>query len=368
MKKLLLLLAAAASLPLLAEARPATPPPVRNVIYLIGDGMGLAQVSGAMATARAPLHLERATAIGLIRTSSASHYVTDSAAAGTALSSGYKTTNGFVGMRPDKSAAPTLLELAQKAGKATGVIATCSVTHATPGAFLAHQESRKLQEEIAEDITRSGVDLLVGGGRKYFETRKDGRDLSATLRSGGTTVAYTLAELLEAPATGKVVALLAEEHLPPVAQGRDAMLETAVANALQRLSASPNGFFLMVEGSQIDWGGHKQDAAYTISETLDFDRSVRLAMDFADKHPGTLVVVTADHETGGMALVKGDLSKHEVEAAFPTKSHTGIMVPVYAYGTGAAAFSGVYENTDIFHRIVRLYLPGEGKTAATSVP
>jgi len=326
---------------------------VKNVIFLIGDGMGLAQVAAASAVNRSPLHLEKCSAVGLSKTASASDWVTDSAAGGTALSSGYKTTNGFVGVRPDGTPGRTLLEEARDRGKAIGVAVTCSVTHATPASFLAHRGSRGRQEEIAEDIVASGVDVFIGGGRKFFEARTDGRNLSDVLRNKGYTIAYSMEEARRS-SKGKLGVLLAEDGLPKMTENRGDVLPQSFTMAVNLLSQDPDGFVLMVEGSQIDWGCHKNDADWSTAEVLDFDQVVGRAMEFADANPGTLVVVTADHETGGMTLVRGDREKGTVEAKFSTPKHTGVMVPVYAYGAGAQRFTGVYENTEVFHKIADL--------------
>ncbi len=327
--------------------------PVKNIIYLIGDGMGLAHVAAAATVSKTPLSLERCTAIGLSKTHSASAWVTDSAAGGTALSSGYKTTNGFIGMHPDKTPGKTLLEYARDSGKAIGAVVTCSITHATPGAFLAHRESRGSQEEIAEDIVASGVDVFIGGGRKFFEERKDGKNLSEALRAKNYKVVYTIDDALQTT-SGKLGALLAPDALPKSIEDRGDVAEKSLAAALNLLTQNQKGFVLMVEGSQIDWGAHKNHAEWTISEVIDFDKVVRKAMDFADANPGTLVVVTADHETGGMTLHGGNFEKGTVEAKFASGGHTGIMVPVYAYGAGSEKFSGIYENTEIFHKMMGL--------------
>lgn len=337
---------------------------VKNVIYMIGDGMGLAHVTATKLASETPLALLQAQATGLQTTHSASSEVTDSAASGTALATGEKTNNGSIGVDVDGQPLTSVLKLALAGGKKAGVVVTSSVTHATPAAFMASVQSRNDEEEIAEYFTTTGIDLFIGGGKKFFEAREDGRNLSEELRTKGYTITYSLDDV-KALQGGKVGALLADNPMPSLAEGRGDMLLEAVGEALRLLSTdNPNGFFLMVEGSQIDWAAHANDGEQVVAETIDFDKAVKAAMDFADRNPGTLVVVTADHETGGLALpsdhdkvvngvaLPGDGSTSVI--AFATKGHTGSMVPVYAYGTGAYAFTGVMDNTDIPKRIAKL--------------
>lgn len=337
---------------------------VKNIIFLIGDGMGLAHVSAAMAIrdTSEPLALERSTVIGLAKTSSSDGYVTDSAAGGTALASGFKTTNNTVGLKPDKTHARSILSLAREQGKATGVVVTVSVTHATPAAFVAHQEHRKMDEPIAADFIKDGPDIFIGGGRKFFEQRSDGQNLTDILRARDYRVAYTLDDVLATSlGTKRLAGLLSREHLSRVGHERGDQFPRLAAKALELLAQNPRGFVVMIEGSQIDWGGHNNDLKYLTEELIDFDQVVGLAMDFADKTPGTLVVVTADHETGGLSLKGGKLNSSlrsdaatEIRAAWGTDYHTATMVPVYAYGTGAEAFAGIYENTEIPRRMLKL--------------
>ncbi len=337
---------------------------VKNVIYLIGDGMGLSQVTAAMLANGSPLSLQRAQYTGLQTTRSASSEVTDSAAGGTALATGEKTNNGVIGMDTLGRPLVSILKRSATSGRATGVVVTCSVTHATPASFVACNEARSNEEAIAEDYLTTRPDVFIGGGIRFFEKRADGRNLSEEMRAQGYSMLYSLDEL-KALEKGPVGVLLADNGQLTKKEGRGDELPRSTAEALRLLSAgSPEGFFLMVEGSFIDYGCHANDSAWSVQETLDFDRAVGLAMDFADTHPGTLVVVTADHETGGMTLpsnqerivngvaLPGD--GNHATVAFSTKGHTGSMVPVYAYGTGACRFTGMMDNTDVPKRIAEL--------------
>lgn len=359
------LLAQAGSTAAVAAANPPAELKTRNVIYLIGDGMGLSHVSGAVAVSGQPLALEQAEVIGLAKTSSANAYVTDSAASGTALAAGVKTRNGVIGQDAEGNAVPSVLAYAAAAGKSTGVVVTSTVTHATPAAFIGHNESRKNEPALAEDYLVARPDVVIGGGRRFFEKREDGRNLSDDLRSGGYTVAYTLEEVLATPTGTRLFGLLADGAMPRASEGRGAMLPQSVGKALEILGTNPEGFVLMVEGSQIDWGGHGNDWQFALTELQDFDAAVKVAVEYAERHPGTLVIVTADHETGGLSLTGGNLQERTVTTAWGTKGHSATMVPVYAYGAGAQLFNGVYENTEIFHRILNVL--GLDKAAAPKV-
>jgi alkaline phosphatase len=282
-------------------------------------------------------------------THAADALVTDSAAAATSLASGVKTRNGAIGVDAKGRPVATLLELAQQRGFATGLVATCSLTHATPAAFAAHRPSRTMDLEIALDIAAAAPDVLIGGGRRYFQARADGRDLVAELRAKG----YPLVE--NARAIGwsqgeRLLGLVADLHLPRAHEGRGDFLSRAADDAL-RILARRERFFLMIEGSQIDWGSHSNDGAWAAAEMADFDDAIGRVLDWAERDGGTLVVVTSDHETGGMAILGGSLGDGSLKAGFATEGHTATLVPVLAFGPGAEAFSGVYDNTDVFEKI-----------------
>jgi alkaline phosphatase len=329
-------------------------PEVKNIILMIGDGMGVAQVYAAITKSTDTLNLEKFPVIGFHKSYSADNYITDSGAGGTALATGHKTFNGAIAVDTNKEVLTTILEIAEANGLATGLVATSSITHATPASFVAHQASRNNYEAIAEDILKSGVDVFIGGGRKYFTKRDDGKDFTIALREKGYQVVYDLDEITKTN-SGKLAGLTAEEHNPSVLDGRDDLLPLATSTALRLLSHNQRGFFLMVEGSQIDWGGHANDLDYVIAEVLDFDKAIGKAMEFAKKDGHTLVIVTADHETGGLTLDNGNIRNRHVEGKFSTDGHTAVMVPVFAYGPGAETFSGIYENTAIFEKLMNAY-------------
>ncbi len=324
----------------------------KNVIVMIGDGMGIAQVYTGMTANGGHLFLENFKQIGFSKTYSADRYVTDSAAGGTALSAGIKTNNGAIGVDPQLKPVENIRELAEHKGKATGVVSTSAITHATPASFVAHVPQRSSYEDIAADFLKTDITVFIGGGYKHFSERKDGRDLISELKGKGYQVLQDI-ESIQQVKSGKLAGLTAPEHNGRLPERGD-MLEKATQTALNILSQDKDGFFLMVEGSEIDWGGHQNDVPYIVEEMLDFDRAIGIALEFAAKNKETLIVVTADHETGGLAIKDGDLKTGMVKGAFAGGSHTGIVVPVFAFGPGADQFTGFIENTDIANRIKKL--------------
>ena len=324
---------------------------VRNVIYLIGDGMGLAQVSMLEIEENyRPTAFSEAQSVALVTTRSANNRVTDSAAAGTALATGTKINNSAVGVTPDSVELTTMMELARDRGMATGLVVTCYLQHATPAAFYANVPKRSQYDRITEQMVACGFDVLIGGGARWFTDEQ-----WQTLAEKGYTIARTEEEM-SAAKDPRLFAILADEYLPHAPERGD-YLPTATAKALELLSKEKEGFMLMVEGSQIDGAGHDRNAAYLLAEMQDFERTVKVAMDFADKHPGTLVVVTADHETGGLSMPSGKtdftLSESGIDYTFGTRSHTGIRVPAYFYGAGADRFGGLIDNTELAKQIMQ---------------
>lgn len=328
---------------------------VKNIILLIGDGMGISQITAGMTANKGKLNLEQMKYIGLSKTQSSSNYITDSGAGGTAIATGHKTYDAAIGVDKDSVPCMSILEYAEQNNKSTGLVVTSQVTHATPASFVAHVLNRYLMEDIALDLMKSGVDVFIGGGRKYFNQRTDKRDLIIEMEKQGYQLIDTISNLNIPNTSGKLAGLLYLDEPPRYTQGRGNMLPDAAEIALQILSQNPEGFFLMIEGSQIDWGGHDNDTQYIVDEMLDFDRAVGVALDFAKKNRQTLVIVTADHETGGMTLNAGNKELGEVEAMFTTSHHTGVMVPVFAYGAGASEFVGIYENTEIFYKMMHAF-------------
>lgn len=324
----------------------------KNVIFLIGDGMGLAQIYSAMVANGNALELERCQHVGFSKTYSANNYTTDSAAGGTALSTGVKTKNGMVGMSPDSVAVESILEQADRNGLATGMVVACALTHATPAAYIAHQVNRSMDEEIATDYLKTDIDVFIGGGKKYFDKRTDGRNLINELKAKDYQIAYTLEEV-QSIKEGKVAGLLFDNH-PEAMPNRGNYLPEATQKAIDLLKKNKKGFFMMIEGSQIDWGGHNNDNDMIIREMIDFDITVGKVLDFAKKNRKTLVIITADHETGGLSFPSGNMKEGVSKAAFSTGGHSGIPVPVFAFGPGAEQFTGFMENSSFKGKIAKL--------------
>jgi alkaline phosphatase len=325
----------------------------KNVIILIGDGMGTSQVYSGLIANKGSLYLRTMPVSGFSKTNSADDLITDSAAGATAISAGVKTNNGAIGVDSKDIPKKTLFELAEEKKLSTGLVVTCAVTHATPAAFVAHQTGREMTQEIAADFMNIDIDVFVGGGRNDFEKRKDGRNLLSELKTKGYDVITTM-DSLPYSLGKKVAALVHEDQPEPYALGRGEMLTPGTSFAIDKLKQNEKGFMLLVEGSQIDWGGHDNHTGYIVTEILDFDRTIGEVLKFASKDGETLVVVTADHETGGFSINGGSLETGLVEGKFTTGSHTGVMVPIFAYGPGAEQFSGIMENTDIFVKIKKL--------------
>lgn len=331
---------------------------IRNVIFMIGDGMGIPDVYAAMTVSDKPLNIERCNITGMQKTFSSDNYITDSAAAGTALATGNKTKNGVIGIDSLGNRVLSILEIANERGRSTGMVSTSSITHATPASFIAHQSSRGSYEDIAMDFLKTDIDVFIGGGYDHFAKRKDKLNLIDSLKFRGYEVDTSM-NMIVGSASGKLAGFTAPVHNPYRLKGRGDMLPVSSRKAIEILNRNPKGFFLMIEGSQIDWAGHANAADTLVDETLDFDKAAGVALDFAKNDGHTLVVITADHETGGVTIVGGDRTTHSVKLNFSTKDHTAVMVPVYAYGPGSEKFSGIYNNTDIFNKILSSF--GFGK-------
>ncbi len=322
----------------------------KNIILFISDGMGISQFHSGLVANRNSLYVENLRYIGFTKTQSADDFITDSAASGTAIACGKKTYNGAIGVDADTNAVTNIVELAEKQGLSTGLISTSSITHATPASFIAHNPTRKDDEGIAADFLKVDIDLFIGGGMKYFENRRDDRNLLKELEEKGYDV-YDEIDKIKVE-QGKNIACLADKGHMPAMPDRGDYLPQAVDIALKRLSQNEKGFFLMVEGSQIDWGGHQNNTEYIVREMLDLDKALGLALDFAHESGETLVLFTADHETGGMALAGGDPEKGIIEGEFTSKHHSGVMVPVFSAGPGCENYIGIYENTDLFFKML----------------
>lgn len=352
MKRLSLIIAA-----ILLNLGTITAQEVKNIIYLIGDGMGLSSVSMMMVeNGYQTTIFDKADNIALQKTYSADNRVTDSAASGTALATGHKTNNTYLGCTPDGKAVESLFDVAKTKGKATGVVVTTYLQHATPAAFYAHTESRHNYELITEQLLHSSLDVAIGGGMGFFN-KVYGDNVEKTIKKQGFTLIEEFSEVARHNGGSRLLALLAEWE---VGSNSGDYLANATGEALRILEqrGGDEGFVLMVEGSLIDGMGHANDAKAQQAEMESFMRAIEVAVEYASNHEDTLVVVTSDHETGGLSIVSADanfnLSEQGVEYRWTTKGHSGVMIPIYLYGAKSEAINGIVENTDIASTLMEL--------------
>ena len=331
---------------------------VKNVILMIGDGMSLMHVYTAWSANRGKLWLENAQATGLSKTWAVKKLVTDSGSGGTSLATGVKTVYHAVGVDPEGKPLTSLVDVAKELGKDAGLAVTCRLWDATPCDFCCHNIDRDKEEELVGDYPTSGVDFVFGGGAQKFTNRKDGRDIFKELQKKGYHVSRTLDDFFAYDKNSRIFAVPYDKDTP-LPDERGDLLARASMKGISLMNQNKNGFFMMIEGSQLDDYGHFNQLDLLMKETLDFDQTVGEVMKWAAKDGETLVVVTADHETGGLTLVNGNKDEGRVECCFSTKDHTGAMVPVYAFGPGAENFTGIFENTDVFKKIKKLMTEGE---------
>ena len=348
-----------------------------NIILMIGDGMGLTQITSGMYSNDNSTALENFKYVGLSKTHSYDNLVTDSAAAGTAMSSGKKTQNKVLGLDHKGNPIKSILSICQDKGYSTALIATANILHATPAAFFANIDYRYNYKDIAVQMTKSGVNFFVGGGEKYFNSREDKRNLINEMTEDGYEFVYNISDFEKNKSNYlgfftakdepyyfyKGVNYSSREYDEsdynkdePLEDftGRESYLARSTKATLNKLNDIGEPFFIMIEGAQIDWGGHDNDQNYMVSQFLEFNDAIEVALEFAKKDKNTIVVVTADHETGGAAIVRGKLSDSTIKNRFATTNHTASMVPVFSYGPKAHLFKGIYENTEIFNKLLSI--------------
>ena len=349
-----------------------------NIILMIGDGMGLTQITSGMYSNDNSTALENFKYVGLSKTHSYDNLVTDSAAAGTAMSSGKKTQNKVLGLDHKGNPIKSILSICQDKGYSTALIATANILHATPAAFFANIDYRYNYKDIAVQMTKSGVNFFVGGGEKYFNSREDKRNLINEMTEDGYEFVYNISDFEKNKSNYlgfftakdepyyfyKGVNYSSREYDEsdynedePLEDftGRESYLARSTKATLNKLNDIGEPFFIMIEGAQIDWGGHDNDQNYMVSQFLEFNDAIEVALEFAKKDKNTIVVVTADHETGGAAIVRGKLSDSTIKNRFATTNHTASMVPVFSYGPKAHLFKGIYENTEIFNKLLSMF-------------
>lgn len=330
-----------------------------NIILFIGDGMGINYVSlSVLSLDNNPFH--KFTTVGLSNTTAADKLITDSAAGATAISTGYKTKNRYLALDSEGNPLITIFEIARTKDIATGIVVTSSVTHATPAAFYAHIDDRNKEYEIAAKLLDKDVNVIIGGGNVFFypqfpqQQEQENQTLIEQFQLRGYTYFSQPDQLFASDTRGeKILALLEKDELPK-ASNRDYTLKQLVEVALKELSKNKNGFLLLIEGAQIDWAGHANDADYLISEMEDFNGAINAAFEFYENNPNTLIIVTADHETGGMAINSIDPNGKNPELGFTSTRHTAGLVGVFAHGPGEENFSGMYENHILGRKLINL--------------
>jgi alkaline phosphatase len=320
----------------------------RRVILLISDGAGVEHWTLAK-FARSDLAVGELPVGGLVDTRGSGHVVTGSAAGATALSTGTRTFFGAVGVGPDSTPRETVLEAAQARGMGTGVITTTWVTDATPAGFAAHVPNRNQLVDIMTQMTDLPVDVIFGGGRRVFDLAelRDSIDLRAAVTEQYAYI-ETAEELEQLDPSSVAQPLLGLFYPRDMARApvRSPSLTDMMTAALGILDRDPEGFFLMVENEGSDTEAHRNiDRDVLVAEMLDFDDAVRVALEYQARHPETLIVVTADHETGGISL-NPDQDRNVV-IGYSTGDHTAAMVPLFAGGPGAERFGGLHENWQI---------------------
>ena len=328
----------------------------RNVIFIVGDGMGTAQVYSSIVAQRDNNSaFLRFPYVGFSRTYSHNRYTTDSGAGGSALMTGHKVDNRHVAKGPDGTDYPSFLITAKRLfGKAAGFVVTSSVLDATPASTYAHVAERKHFDSVSMQMALCPFEVMIGNDAWSFQTpnRKDGKAPIDTLMARGYEMAYTTPDMMRLKGH-KICALLSGKDAPDATK-RGRMLTLGTLKAIETLSFYDNGFTLMVEGSQLDWACHNNDSAYLAAEMADFEDMLHAVLDFAERDGNTLVIVTADHETGGLTLKSGDIVAGVSSPSWSTGGHTGVMVPVFAYGPGAEQFSVIQQNTDFYQKILDL--------------
>lgn len=320
------------------------PGKVKNIILLIGDGTGLPQWYSGYTANHGQLNIFNMHFTGLSKTSSYDSYITDSAPGSTAFSSGEKTNNRAVGVDHTGKALTLLPSLLAKKKMKTGLLTTGDITDATPADFYAHQSERTASRAIFKDLLQSDIDIIAGAGNDSLRSQLTAR------RFGKYRIEHSLDAATKYPATPCIIA--DSTAALSILQGRGHWLGTAFDQLVKRLSDNASGFFLMAEAAQVDHGGHENNLPMVATEVMDLDQLAGKAIQFADSNGETLVVVIADHETGGLTLTDGNIEKGYTAGQFSTIDHTALPVPVFAYGPGARLFTGVYENTAVFFKLL----------------
>ncbi|MGD2092769.1 MAG: alkaline phosphatase [Candidatus Aminicenantes bacterium] len=362
---------------------------VKNIIFIVPDGMGLANVTAARiykyGLSKERLSFETLERIGYQSTYSQNSLVTDSAASASAWACGQKFNNGEISFHGETEEAPqTILELAKAKGKSTGLVATSTITHATPAAFGAHVKSRSCENEIARQyILKTEVDVILGGGKMRFNSTSNDRcgssgDFITAAKTKGYTIVYTKEEMLKVQNTNKLLGLFSEGPLTPgpkrasddIIKSREPTLAEMTGTALKILEQNDKGFFLLVEASQVDWANHAHNLEYQIAEMLGLDQAVGVVLDWvnarSNRKSETLIIIVPDHETGGFAI-NGPYGSTITEpgqlvtVGWTSKGHTAVDTTIWSQGPYSQYLGRAIDNTDIFHIMKAAFLGKEKK-------
>jgi len=330
-----------------AVCLPAAAQSPKNIIFIIGDGMGPAHITAARHSIEGTFRLGELPVTGLVMTHSANDVVTDSGASASAYATGVKVNNEVLSIDPSGKRLETVLEVAERAGKATGLVTTSYFWDATTAAFAAHVADRDEFAEIIDQMLRSGVDLIAGGGVEAFGRERMPKSIEESARANGFTLVRNPAELDRATGLQILAAFPSQRR---DVDYPEAPLPRLTRWAIERLKGDPQGFFLVVEHEGIDSSSHENSRAEVLASLRSLDAAVGAALDYARTVGDTLVLVTGDHETGSLRISSTRLGRLRIE--FATTDHTGVAVPVFAYGPGSATFMGLQDNTDIGKKLL----------------
>ena len=332
--------------------------PVTKIILLIGDGCSLPQWYAGYTANGGALTTFNLKHIGLSKTSSADNYVTDSAPGASSIATGEKMENRHLGISPASQKLNLLTNYLVDKNFSIGIASSGDVSDATPAAFYAHIQDRDSSIEIIQQLKNSNVQILAGAGNDKINKisilqKKQTAVLNNQILDSllpNYTITHSINDLL-APTTKKTLVIDQLAGLS-VQEGRGPWLSQSFQNITKSLELNKSKqFFMMIEAAQIDYGGHANNIEYVVKELIDFDKLIGKAIQYADENKGTLVIITGDHETGGLTLHDGDYKNQSLSAQFATNDHTGIPVPVFSYGYRSYLFDGVYENTALFNKI-----------------
>lgn len=324
-----------------------------NIIIIIEEGIGMPALSAAQFIKGTDLNLSQASAIGMMKTSSANDVVADPAALGTAIACGIKTNNGIIGMNSKLESAENIFELAKKKKKWIGLITTSYVVDAIPAAFYSHQPTSSNYGKIAHDLVESNMSIFIGGGKKYFRYKDD----SSSLLNELDTKDYKILEDyrdLKTKSHKKIAGLLNAGTLPGIQYGRGEYLNLAWIRAFKTLIRNDTGYMLVIHNAHINWAAANNFKKDMIGEILDADSVLGQVLRYTSANHKTLVLVIGGFETGGVTVMGNNFSKTDPNMKFTTKLRTASMVPVFAFGPSASLFSGIYDNTDIYIKLKSL--------------